>query len=129
MACKNGGFRFKLFFLLILGLIIFCFYHCSLCIKHPNLFGKSEKLDVLWDKGLYDSNILITYRKPRPEWLAQQSFVVQVCYTEKFILSCFTYLLLSFCQRGKNSLGLNILHFEIVWFMKGLWNSFDWSSN
>ncbi|KAK4358523.1 hypothetical protein RND71_020752 [Anisodus tanguticus] len=49
----------------------------SLCIKHPNLFGKSEKLDVLWDKGLYDSNILITYRKPRPEWLAQQSFVIQ----------------------------------------------------
>ncbi|KAK4369599.1 hypothetical protein RND71_013391 [Anisodus tanguticus] len=49
----------------------------SLCIKHPNLFGKSEKLDVLWDKGLYDSNILITYRKPRAEWLAQQSFVIQ----------------------------------------------------
>lgn len=49
----------------------------SLCIKHPNLFGKSEKLDVLWDKGLYDSNILITYRKPRPEWLAQKSFVLQ----------------------------------------------------
>ncbi|XP_019238059.1 PREDICTED: outer envelope protein 80, chloroplastic isoform X2 [Nicotiana attenuata] len=49
----------------------------SLCIKHPNLFGKSEKLDVLWDKGLYDSNILITYRKPRPEWLPQQSFIIQ----------------------------------------------------
>ncbi|CAN4120150.1 unnamed protein product [Withania somnifera] len=49
----------------------------SLCIKHPNLFGKSKKLDVSWDKGLYDSNILITYRKPRPEWLAQRSFVVQ----------------------------------------------------
>ncbi|XP_058105294.1 outer envelope protein 39, chloroplastic isoform X2 [Magnolia sinica] len=49
----------------------------SLCIKHPNLFGKSEKLDVSWDKGLYDSNILIAYRKPRPEWLAQQSFVIQ----------------------------------------------------
>ncbi|KAJ0467249.1 putative bacterial surface antigen (D15), surface antigen D15 [Helianthus annuus] len=49
----------------------------SLCIKHPNLFGKSEKLDVLWDKGLSDSNILIAYRKPRPEWLAQHSFVLQ----------------------------------------------------
>ncbi|KAI3795896.1 hypothetical protein L1987_38556 [Smallanthus sonchifolius] len=49
----------------------------SLCIKHPNLFGKSEKLDVLWDKGLSDSNILIAYRKPRPEWLAQHSFVIQ----------------------------------------------------
>nr|GLL31347.1 outer envelope protein 80, chloroplastic isoform X1 [Ipomoea trifida]GMD14461.1 outer envelope protein 80, chloroplastic isoform X1 [Ipomoea batatas] len=49
----------------------------SLCIKHPNLFGKSEKLDVLWDKGLYDSNVLIAYRKPRPEWLSQQSLIVQ----------------------------------------------------
>ncbi|CAH9083189.1 unnamed protein product [Cuscuta epithymum] len=49
----------------------------SLCIKHPNLFGKSEKLDVLCDKGLYDSNIRIAYRKPRPEWLSQPSFIVQ----------------------------------------------------
>ncbi|CAL5354105.1 unnamed protein product [Camellia sinensis] len=49
----------------------------SLCIKHPNLFGRSEKLDVLWDKGLYDSNVLIAYRKPRPEWLPQKSFVIQ----------------------------------------------------
>lgn len=50
----------------------------SLCIKHPNLFGGSEKLDVSWDKGLYDSNILVAFRRPRPEWLAQQSFVIQV---------------------------------------------------
>ncbi|XP_077241086.1 outer membrane OMP85 family protein isoform X2 [Tasmannia lanceolata] len=49
----------------------------SLCLKHPNLFGKSEKLDILWDKGLYDSNLLIAYRRPRPEWLSQQSFVIQ----------------------------------------------------
>ncbi|RAL38939.1 unnamed protein product [Cuscuta campestris] len=49
----------------------------SLCIKHPNLFGKSEKLDVLWDKGLYDSNITIAYRKPRSEWLSQPSLIVQ----------------------------------------------------
>ncbi|KAJ7948074.1 outer envelope protein 80, chloroplastic [Quillaja saponaria] len=49
----------------------------SLCIKHPNLFGGSEKLDVSWDKGLYDSNVLVAYRKPRPEWLAQKSFVIQ----------------------------------------------------
>ncbi|KAL4573596.1 hypothetical protein LXL04_020407 [Taraxacum kok-saghyz] len=48
-----------------------------LCIKHPNLFGKNEKLDLLWDKGLSDSNILIAYRKPRLEWLAQHSFVIQ----------------------------------------------------
>ncbi|PIA54292.1 hypothetical protein AQUCO_00900677v1 [Aquilegia coerulea] len=49
----------------------------SLCIKHPNLFGGSEKLDVSWDKGLYDSNVAIAYRRPRPEWLSQQSFVIQ----------------------------------------------------
>lgn len=49
----------------------------SLYIKHPNLFGKSGKLDVLWDIGLYDSNVLITYRKPRPERLSQQSFFLQ----------------------------------------------------
>lgn len=54
------------------------FFLISLCIKHPNLFGGSEKLDVSWDKGLYDSNILVAYRRPRPEWLAQQSFVLQV---------------------------------------------------
>ncbi|KAI4334165.1 hypothetical protein L6164_018889 [Bauhinia variegata] len=49
----------------------------SLCIKHPNLFGGSEKLDVSWDKGLYDSNILVAYRRPRPKRLSQQSFVIQ----------------------------------------------------
>lgn len=49
----------------------------SLCIKHPNLFGGSEKLDVTWDKGLYDSNVLVAYRRPRPHWLSQQCFVVQ----------------------------------------------------
>ncbi|KAL5575024.1 hypothetical protein UlMin_016723 [Ulmus minor] len=48
-----------------------------LCIKHPNLFGGSEKLDVSWDKGLYDSNVLVAFRRPRPEWLAQQSFIIQ----------------------------------------------------
>ncbi|KAH9699417.1 Outer envelope protein 39 [Citrus sinensis] len=37
----------------------------------------SEKLDVSWDKGLYDSNILVAYRRPRPEWLSQQCFVIQ----------------------------------------------------
>ncbi|CAN0923394.1 Outer envelope protein 39, chloroplastic [Linum grandiflorum] len=49
----------------------------SLCIKHPNLFGGSEKLDVSWDKGLYDSNVLVAFRRPRPEWLPQQCFVLQ----------------------------------------------------
>ncbi|KAK6926504.1 Bacterial surface antigen (D15) [Dillenia turbinata] len=49
----------------------------SLCIKHPNLFGGSEKLDVSWDKGLYDSNVLISYRRPRPNSLPQASYVIQ----------------------------------------------------
>ncbi|KAK9279846.1 hypothetical protein L1049_013528 [Liquidambar formosana] len=49
----------------------------SLCIKHPNLLGRSEKLDVSWDKGLHDSNVLIAYRRPSCKWLAQQSFVLQ----------------------------------------------------
>lgn len=49
----------------------------SLGIKHPNLFGGSEKLDVSWDKGLYDSNVIIAYRRPRPEWLSQKCFVIQ----------------------------------------------------
>ncbi|GAB4859868.1 Outer envelope protein 39, chloroplastic [Ancistrocladus abbreviatus] len=49
----------------------------SLCVNHPNLFGGSEKLDVFWDKGLFDTNVLIAYRRPRPEWLPQQSFVIQ----------------------------------------------------
>lgn len=48
-----------------------------LSIKHPGLFGRSEKLDLLWDKGLQDSNVLIAFRRPRPEWLSQQSFVFQ----------------------------------------------------
>ncbi|KAI8525873.1 hypothetical protein RHMOL_Rhmol13G0264700 [Rhododendron molle] len=50
---------------------------CSLSVKHPNLFGRSEKLDVLWDKGLDESNFFIAYRKPRPEWLPQRCFTIQ----------------------------------------------------
>ncbi|KAI4386150.1 hypothetical protein MLD38_004109 [Melastoma candidum] len=49
----------------------------SLYIRHPNLFGGSEKLDVSWNKGLCDSNAVIAYRRPRPEWLTQQSFIIQ----------------------------------------------------
>ncbi|GLT48646.1 hypothetical protein SLA2020_222570 [Shorea laevis] len=49
----------------------------SLCIKHPNLFGGSEKLDLTLDKGLYDSNILVAYRRPGPQWLSQKCFVIQ----------------------------------------------------
>ncbi|ONM62535.1 Outer envelope protein 80, chloroplastic [Zea mays] len=46
-------------------------------LKHPNLFGRSEKLDVILDKGINDSNFVIAYRRPRAEWLSQQSFVFQ----------------------------------------------------
>ncbi|KAL7084758.1 hypothetical protein ACP275_14G240700 [Erythranthe tilingii] len=49
----------------------------SLCVKHPNLFGQGEKLHFLWDKGLRDSNILFTYRKPKSEWLLQHGFTIQ----------------------------------------------------
>ncbi|CAL9122998.1 unnamed protein product [Musa textilis] len=48
-----------------------------LSIKHPNLFGRNEKLDVLWDKGIDDFNILMAFRRPRPDWLSQQSFTIQ----------------------------------------------------
>lgn len=60
----------------MIGLYVFC--DCSLYIKHHNLFGRSEKLDVSWDKGLDESSVFIAYRKPRPEWLPQQSFTIQV---------------------------------------------------
>lgn len=49
----------------------------SLRIKHPNLFGSRDKLDVSLDKGLCDSNILIAYRRPRAQWLGQKSFIIQ----------------------------------------------------
>ncbi|XP_073271073.1 outer envelope protein 39, chloroplastic-like isoform X1 [Primulina huaijiensis] len=68
-----------------------------LCVKHPNLFGKSEKLDVLWDKGLCDSNILVTYRKPRPEWLPQHALVLQV---SSFMSCLYTFPLMITRQVG-----------------------------
>ncbi|THU46870.1 hypothetical protein C4D60_Mb09t09490 [Musa balbisiana] len=52
-----------------------------LSIKHPNLFGRNEKLEVLWNKGLDDSNILIAFRRPRPDWTSQQSFTIQYSVT------------------------------------------------
>uniref|UniRef100_A0A1D1Z986 Outer envelope protein 80, chloroplastic n=1 Tax=Anthurium amnicola TaxID=1678845 RepID=A0A1D1Z986_9ARAE len=48
-----------------------------LCIKHPDLFGGNEKLDISWDKGLFDSNVLIAVRRPRQDCLARQSFIIQ----------------------------------------------------
>jgi hypothetical protein len=51
---------------------------CRISLKHPSLFGRSEKLDVILDKGINDSNVVVAFRRPRPEWLSQQSFVIQV---------------------------------------------------
>ncbi|XP_074574294.1 outer envelope protein 39, chloroplastic-like [Curcuma longa] len=48
-----------------------------LSLKHPNLFGRNEKLDIFWDKGLDDSNILIAFRRPKPDWFCPQSFTFQ----------------------------------------------------
>lgn len=91
------------------GNIIFFLFWYSLCIKHPNLFGKSEKLDLLLDKGLCDSNISITYRKPRPEWLSQHAFIIQVaifsqslivdilCIDDRNLASLFELLLCIIC--------------------------------
>ena len=75
----------------------FNFLLFSLCIKHPNLFGGSEKLDVSWDKGLHDSNILLTYRRPRPEWLAQPSFVLQVDWHLFFGIYIYIYVCVCVC--------------------------------
>jgi hypothetical protein len=33
---------------------------------------------VILDKGVNDSNVVVAFRRPRPEWLSQQSFVIQV---------------------------------------------------
>lgn len=40
-----------------------------------------------WDKGLYDSNVLVAYRRPRPEWLSQQCFVIQVSAPSKLFVA------------------------------------------
>nr|CAD1828121.1 unnamed protein product [Ananas comosus var. bracteatus] len=58
-----------------------------LSIKHPSLFGRCEKLDALWDKGLNDSNIVIAIRRPRSDWLSQQSFVIQHSVTPEIAVS------------------------------------------
>ncbi|CAA7403933.1 unnamed protein product [Spirodela intermedia] len=48
-----------------------------LCIKHPDLFGGNEKLDVSWDKGLFDSTVVVAVRRPRHENVAQKSLLLQ----------------------------------------------------
>jgi hypothetical protein len=47
-------------------------------LKHPDLFINSDLLDISWHKGLYDSNLLIGYRYPKPLCLGQHSLTIQV---------------------------------------------------
>ncbi|VAH20981.1 unnamed protein product [Triticum turgidum subsp. durum] len=58
-------------------------------LKHPSLFGRSEKLDVILDKGVNDSNVVVAFRRPRPEWLSQQSFVIQHSMTPEIAVHGF----------------------------------------
>ncbi|KAF0925264.1 hypothetical protein E2562_015975 [Oryza meyeriana var. granulata] len=58
-------------------------------LKHPSLFGRSEKLDVILDKGINESNAVVAFRRPRPEWLSQQSFVIQHTMTPEIAVHGF----------------------------------------
>ncbi|XP_027368068.1 outer envelope protein 80, chloroplastic-like [Abrus precatorius] len=49
----------------------------SLRLKHPDLVRNSDMLDVSWQKGLHDSNLLIAYRYPRPLYHGHQSLTIQ----------------------------------------------------
>ena len=51
---------------------------------------------MILDKGINDSNVVVAYRRPRPEWLSQQSFVVQVG-----IALCILVILLCFLSKVK----------------------------
>ncbi|KAL0912062.1 hypothetical protein M5K25_018007 [Dendrobium thyrsiflorum] len=44
--------------------LIFLFRLERVSIKHPDIFGGSEKLDLLWDKGLQDSNVGLVWFPP-----------------------------------------------------------------
>ncbi|XP_054800646.1 outer envelope protein 39, chloroplastic-like [Prosopis cineraria] len=47
------------------------------CVKHNNLFGRSETLDVSLHKGLHDSNLLIAFRRPLPLYIGQPCITLQ----------------------------------------------------
>ncbi|KAL5068103.1 hypothetical protein RYX36_018990 [Vicia faba] len=49
----------------------------SLCLKHPDIFHNNDMLDIMWHRGLYDSNLLIGYRNPKPLCHAQHSLTLQ----------------------------------------------------
>ncbi|KAG0466092.1 hypothetical protein HPP92_017117 [Vanilla planifolia] len=77
-------------------------------INHPDIFGGSEKFDFLWDKGLQDSNVVIAVRRPRPEWLSQQSFVIQHSITPEIAVHGMPINSLSQLGNG----GINISRFS-----------------
>ncbi|XP_020572211.1 outer envelope protein 80, chloroplastic [Phalaenopsis equestris] len=77
-------------------------------IKHPDIFGGSEKFDLLWDKGLQDSNVVIAIRRPRPEWLSQQSFIFQHSISPEIAVHGMPVNILS--QMGNG--GINISRFS-----------------
>ncbi|XP_020086468.1 outer envelope protein 80, chloroplastic isoform X2 [Ananas comosus] len=80
-----------------------------LSIKHPSLFGRREKLDVLWDKGLNDSNIVVAIRRPRSDWLSQQSFVIQHSVTPEIAVHGLP--IDNFTRSG--STGVNLCRFSL----------------
>ncbi|XP_028758324.1 outer envelope protein 80, chloroplastic-like [Neltuma alba] len=41
------------------------------CVKHNNLLGRSEMLDMSWHMGLHDSNLLIAFKRPLPIYVGQ----------------------------------------------------------
>ncbi|XP_020231502.1 outer envelope protein 80, chloroplastic-like [Cajanus cajan] len=49
----------------------------SLRLRHPGLFYYSDWLDLLWHKGLHDSNLLATYRHLRPLGLGPPSLTIK----------------------------------------------------
>ncbi|KAK4281248.1 hypothetical protein QN277_012769 [Acacia crassicarpa] len=47
------------------------------CVKHNNLLGRNEMLDVSWHKGLHDSDLLIAFRRPLPLHVGQPCLTLQ----------------------------------------------------
>ncbi|KAJ1263592.1 hypothetical protein BS78_09G197600 [Paspalum vaginatum] len=80
-------------------------------LKHPNLFGRNEKLDVILDKGINDSNVVVAFRRPRPEWLSQQSFVIQHSMTPEVAVHGFPAD--NFTRSGSRGINISRLSFGL----------------
>ncbi|XP_078176223.1 outer membrane OMP85 family protein isoform X1 [Carex rostrata] len=80
-----------------------------LSLKHPNLFGGNEKLDVSWDKGLNDSHIIIALRRPQFGLFSQQSFVFKHSVTPE--IAVHGSPVDNFTQSG--SRGINLCRFSL----------------